>query len=90
MVMDILAHPFTLVLLGCVAFIVKDIFLKSQTSSGNSVDIEALKERIVKLESQQLKTTDLAVSIVRLEEQVKRLAEDIKYLLEQMRADKNG
>ena len=88
--MDILSHPFTLVLLGCVAFIVKDIFLKSQGASGQVADVESLRERIVKLESQQLKTTDLAVSIVRLEEQVKRLAEDIKYLLEQMRDSKNG
>lgn len=88
--MDILAHPFTLVLLGCVAFIVKDIFLQSRASSSYQTEIESLKERVIKVESQQVKTTDLALSIVRLEEQVKRLAEDIKYLLEQMRNDKNG
>jgi len=88
--MDILAHPFTLVLLGCVGFIVKDILMQTRSSSGHGTEIEAIKERLIKVEQQQVKTTDLALIIVRLEEQVKRLAEDIKYLLEQMRSDKNG
>jgi len=86
---DLLTQPFTIILIAVIAFFGKDIISQVKVGVNNKVEIERLQQRVMALETSQLQTTALALNIVKLEEQVKNLAENIKYLLNTIRKDKS-
>lgn len=92
--MDVLSHPLVIILVGAIAFVAKDMFMQSRQSNRSDAvvktELETLRQRITKVEGEQVRTTDLALTIVRLEEQVRNLAEDIKFLLEVIRKGPNN
>ena len=92
--MDVLSHPLVIILVGAIAFVAKDMFMQSRQSSKSDAvvktELDTLRQRVSKIEGEQVHTTDLALTIVRLEEQVRNLAEDIKFLLEVIRGNRTN
>jgi len=86
-VTDLLTQPFTLILIAIIAFFAKDLIAQSKLGTTNQSAILILQQKIAQLEVGQLQTSSLALNIVKLEEQVKNLSENIKYLLTLIRKD---
>ena len=78
---DIFTHPLTLVMAAIVGFFLKDVFNKVQRTADLKTDLEGVKNRVTTLELNLKEQHDTNRAVVRLEEQVKRLAQDIQYLL---------
>lgn len=78
---DIFTHPLTLVMAAIVGFFLKDVFNKVQRTSDLKTEVEGVKNRVTTLELNLKEQHDTNRAVVRLEEQVKRLAQDIQYLL---------
>lgn len=78
---DIFTHPLTLVMAAIVGFFLKDVFNKVQRTADLKTELEGVKNRVTTLELNLKEQHDTNRAVVRLEEQVKRLAQDIQYLL---------
>ena len=78
---DIFTHPLTLVMAAILGFFLKDIFNKVQRTADLKTEVESVKNRVTTLELNLKEQHDTNRAVVRLEEQVKRLAQDIQYLL---------
>lgn len=91
--MDILTHPLMYALAAIIGFFLKDLFNKVQKTGDLKTEvkaeIESLKTRVVALEVSHKEHSDMSKAVIRLEEQVKRLSEDIKYLLTLVRVQLN-
>lgn len=82
---DINWEPLAYIVAGIIGFFLKDTFTKFQRTSELRFDIDAIKVRLTALEMSHKENLDMSKVVTRLEEQVKRLAEDIKYLLTLLR-----
>jgi uncharacterized membrane-anchored protein YhcB (DUF1043 family) len=78
---NVFTHPLTLVMAAIIGFFFKDLFNKVQRQQDFKTDLESVKGRVTTLELSLKEQHDTNRAVVRLEEQVKRLAQDIQYLL---------
>lgn len=87
--MEILSHPLTYVMAAIVGFFLKDLFNKVQKTTDLRSEIDAIKARVILLEVNLKEQHDTNKAVIRLEEQVKRLSQDIQYLLTLIRVQGN-
>lgn len=86
---DILSHPLTYIMAAIVGFFLKDVFNKVQKNTDLRVELDAVKVRVTALEITTKEQHDTKLGVIRLEEQVKRLSQDIQYLLTLVRVQGN-
>lgn len=79
--MEVLSHPLTYAMAGIVGFFLKDLFNKVQKTTDLRAEIDSIKARVILLEVNLKEQHDTNKAVIRLEEQVKRLSQDIQYLL---------
>lgn len=83
--MEWISHPLTYAMAAVLGFFLKDLFNRVQRTGEIRSEVDALRVRIVALELSHKEHSEMAKAVIRLEEQVKRLSEDIKYFLNHMR-----
>lgn len=83
--MEDITNYFIYAMMAIIGFFGKDLFSRVQRTGDLKNDIESLKTRVIALELSHKEYTEMSKAVVRLEEQVKRLSEDIKYLLQFLR-----
>jgi len=79
--LDIFSHPLTLAMAAILGFFLKDVFNKVQRTNDLRTEVESLRGRVATLEVNSKENHETNRAVVRLEEQVKRLTQDIQYLL---------
>lgn len=87
--MEILSHPLTYGMAAILGFFLKDIFNKVQKTTDLRAEIDSIKSRVILLEVNLKEQHDTNKAVIRLEEQVKRLSQDIQYLLTLVRVQGN-
>jgi hypothetical protein len=86
---EILSHPLTYGMAAILGFFLKDIFNKVQKTTDLRAEIDSIKSRVILLEVNLKEQHDTNKAVIRLEEQVKRLSQDIQYLLTLVRVQGN-